>query len=390
MATDPGWRGSGHGLRRVPLLVAVTVAAFGVGLLARGAEPLTDTIPVAPGDSSEATVAPSEIAPPDHPLVRGRWKPLPIAPLQQRFGHSMTWTGEVAVVFGGFFETTRRDGAAYDPDRRRWRRIQTSTVLAPRMHHAAVWDGDEVVVAGGWGGELGHQRLRDAAAYDPEANAWRRLPRVPFPVVAGGLFAHRGMLIALDTWGGLPTVATLTDGADRWERSRRMPGESASVAVNAAWSRTDLVVWWTQTATGFPVEPLAAAYDPRRRRWRTLDRLPGTPGRMAHGRLLAGSTPHAGAAAIAYEARSGTWSTVPIDGAGPVLAIGDGVVALGSLDAPSVRGTGSGRWSKLPDPPLERRHGTAAAWTGTEIVVWGGADFDNHPFTDGAAFSPEP
>ena len=57
-------------------------------------------------------------------------------------------------------------------------------------------------------------------------------------------------------------------------------------------------------------------------------------------------------------------------------------------------------WEALPDPPLRARSGAAIAWTGDEIVVFGGSTFlcpdgagcaapKEPPFRDGAAFDPK-
>jgi hypothetical protein len=66
---------------------------------------------------------------------------------------------------------------------------------------------------------------------------------------------------------------------------------------------------------------------------------------------------------------------------------------------PSTASDGSG-WTQLPDPPLSPRTGASAAWTGTEVVVFGGWDFlcppgadcapdpSTQTFVDGAAYDP--
>lgn len=59
----------------------------------------------------------------------------------------------------------------------------------------------------------------------------------------------------------------------------------------------------------------------------------------------------------------------------------------------------SGKWVRLPDPPLSPRTGATSAWNGKEIVVVGGWTFlcppnadcslpNDAPFSDGAAFDP--
>ena len=48
------------------------------------------------------------------------------------------------------------------------------------------------------------------------------------------------------------------------------------------------------------------------------------------------------------------------------------------------------RWTVLPASPLEARYFPAAVWTGGEVVIWGGSDGVNRTrsFSDGAAYDP--
>ena len=50
----------------------------------------------------------------------------------------------------------------------------------------------------------------------------------------------------------------------------------------------------------------------------------------------------------------------------------------------------SGRWSTLPAAPIAPRDGASVVWTGSELLVWGGAsgDQDQELYGDGAAFTP--
>jgi hypothetical protein len=51
-------------------------------------------------------------------------------------------------------------------------------------------------------------------------------------------------------------------------------------------------------------------------------------------------------------------------------------------------------WTPLPRSPLEARTDAVAAWTGRELVVWGGVGAGNRgngrQLDDGAAFTPRP
>lgn len=110
--------------------------------------------------------------------VNDSWRKLAPAPLRPRHYHSATWTGTEMIVFGGHdYGPTYRDGAAYDPVTDTWRKIARPSI-APRFSHTAVWTGDELFVFGGTE-DFGHLALGDGALYDSERDRWRRvIPRL--------------------------------------------------------------------------------------------------------------------------------------------------------------------------------------------------------------------
>jgi hypothetical protein len=77
------------------------------------------------------------------------------------------------------------------------------------------------------------------------------------------------------------------------------------------------------------------------------------------------------------------------------LLVWGGYEYVGSNEDPDADGFGfdaaTRRWESLPPSPLEGRSDAASAWTGTELLIWGGWDggFRDPPyFGDGAAFDP--
>ncbi|MDA8392919.1 MAG: hypothetical protein M0Z87_09025 [Actinomycetota bacterium] len=50
----------------------------------------------------------------------------------------------------------------------------------------------------------------------------------------------------------------------------------------------------------------------------------------------------------------------------------------------------AGHWSALPAAPIAPRQGASVVWTGTDMIVWGGASgaHGNHLHADGAAYDP--
>ena len=75
-------------------------------------------------------------------------RPLSEAPLDGRTSHTVVWTGEEMIAWGGGGHRGRADGIAYDPASNGWRRIPKAP-LAGRDRHTAVWTGSAMLV---WGG----------------------------------------------------------------------------------------------------------------------------------------------------------------------------------------------------------------------------------------------
>lgn len=61
-------------------------------------------------------------------------------------------------------------------------------------------------------------------------------------------------------------------------------------------------------------------------------------------------------------------------------------------DGASYDPTGAGTWTAIANPPaaIETRDRHTAIWTGTEMIVWGGATIDGLPLQSGARYTPPP
>jgi len=161
---------------------------------------------------------------------RDTWRRMAASPLAGRVAPSSVWTGEELVVWGGnpgapAVFAVFADGAAYNPTTDTWRRIAPSPV-AGRAGAVTVWNGTEVVLWGGLGLadpavplpgleprlEGGIVPLGDGAAFNPAANAWRRLERSSLLARAYALGAWDGE--GLIVWGGLVAVDSPASAAD--------------------------------------------------------------------------------------------------------------------------------------------------------------------------------
>lgn len=275
------------------------------------------------------------------------WRPLPAAPLAGRFDHVAVWTGTEMLVFGGRDATEAfGDGAAFDPKAGTWRPLASRGAPSGRGSPGAAWTGRELVVIGGRG-PRGEARS-DAFAYDPAKDAWRSL----------GTTAPRDEPTAAWTgtqivvWGGVdPSAATsgerLVDGA--WRPISTVGAPPVRRQQVVVWAGAQLVVWGGLDADDAPTAE-GARWDPATDAWAPMSPV------NAHAREVAGAVL-----------------------AGDVVAVlGEVPAALDMEVLPGRLGLYSpahDRWWSLPGPFVS--HGMAIAWTGRELVTWGGFDGTN-------------
>jgi len=208
------------------------------------------------------------------------WRQLPNAPLQPRRSAAGTWTGRELIVAGGFtFDHNRlfRNAAAYNPATRTWRTI--APMPLGRWGATAVWDGNEVLVIGGYigGGVTARNRLAvRGLAYNPAANRWRWLPKMAYPRSGfAAVWTGRQLLV----WGGLtathippPHGEAFDPATSRWTALPASPlrGRADPVAV---WTGRLMIVWGG-SASGHRFTD-GAAFIPAAGSWGEAIELPG-------------------------------------------------------------------------------------------------------------------
>lgn len=207
--------------RRTRLVVGTTAAAaclvavVAAAALFRSPEPATTVVAGPEGaDLVLSDPGPAEF----------RMRALPDSPLSAREDMASVWTGEELLIWGGRASGTNADdGAAYDPATRQWRRLAPSP-LSGRSRHSAVWTGSEMIL---WGGTMragGVGGLGDGAAYDPVSDSWRSIAAAPFGsdrVFAIGVWAGGRAVFAgggNSTGDGLSTLLAYDPATDRWEQ----------------------------------------------------------------------------------------------------------------------------------------------------------------------------
>jgi hypothetical protein len=340
----------------------------------------------------------------------GRWTALPPGPLPALEVAAGVWTGTELLVVGkpDTLGSRLAVAAAYRPSTRSWRRLADLSVSTESMgsaQPAAVWTGHEMVVAG----------LGFLAALDPGRGTWRRLEDP-------GDVAARTDVLAVWTGRQVLVLTELDDGwsydpaSDRWDELPEPPGSSLGAA--AVWTGTELVVVGGRGRNGRLAGP-AQVYTPGSRAWRTTAALPQgrvSPSAVWDGRevILTGGQTETRTAATqaALDPATGRWRILP-GGESPAAgrrwghrSAWTGAEVLiwgGGRPGPVKRGTSPfvpaphgvafdparGTWTPLPISPLAGRQDAVVAWTGTQLLVWGGrvaVGADGRRFTDGAEY----
>ena len=109
---------------------------------------------------------------------------LPTAPTGQsvsRRDHTAIWTGTEMIVWGGFDgEVYLNNGGRFNPALNSWTPLTLTGAPEPRALHTAVWSGSQMIVWGGYNGSV----INTGGRYNPAANSWALLlpPALPLRV----------------------------------------------------------------------------------------------------------------------------------------------------------------------------------------------------------------
>jgi hypothetical protein len=334
----------------------------------------------------------------------GSWRKLPAAPAAVLPGSSV-WTGRQLIVVGNVPFKTRAVAEAYDPAANAW-----SVLPVPRSLHELgytdIWTGKEVLV---WGAS-------HSFAFNPATKHWRALGGS----IPGGTIVWTGREAI--GWGGGCCGDAQADGV-AYNPSTGAFRELApsplapSQRPLGTWTGRELILF----VSGFDPDghrwparfARAAAYNPLTNTWRRLAPLPAAGLRWAgnaawdgHEVLVAGAGANA-RLALAFNPRTNRWRRLASLPAGRIRAsaawTGTQLVFWGGQTPEGSRDLRDGvaynprtdRWSSLPYAPFRARGGSLVAWTGHALIVWGGeigtpAGTNTAPEfpRDGAVFTP--
>ncbi|MBI4231123.1 MAG: hypothetical protein HY608_09845, partial [Planctomycetes bacterium] len=287
-----------------------------------------------------------------------RWTPMSTANAPSpRYGHTAVWTGSDMVVWGseGAFNT----GGRYNPVLDRWTPTSLSGAPSGRKHHSATWSGQRMIVWGGTGPNGG--QYASGGRYDPVGDTWT-------PTSLGGAPAGRmrhssvwtGNLLIV--WGGSsPDAAALDTGGrydpvtDAWTPTSIPSLPSARASHTAVWTGQEMVAWGGDDGLGDLSN--GRRYDPATDTWRGMSDLNTPSARSLHtavwtGRdmIVWGGYPSVNTGGR-YDPATDSWSPTFLAGA----------------------------------PSARRSH--SAVWTGSLMVIWGGQN-GNTLLNTGGRYDP--
>ncbi|MSP26719.1 MAG: hypothetical protein EXR75_16575 [Myxococcales bacterium] len=283
--------------------------------------------------------------------VNPLWEPLAtaLAP-SPRTLHTAVWTGTRMLIWGGSTAAGATDsGASYDPVTDAWKAISTFGAPSPRHSHIAVWTGVEMIV---WGGFGDGAFPANGARYNPATDSWSALPATNL----GGRVGHAGAWSGSEfiVWGGrggavgatsLSTGARYNPTTNVWATmasggptARFDAGHAFTGAQHCIWGGSDTFDWLSN----------GKCYAPATDTWTTM------AGSGAPTTREDASAVWTGSVMLVW----GGWAGGPYrnDGAGFDPNTG-----------------ASGEWTPMAGrgAPSERAS-NVAAWTGSELIVWGG------------------
>jgi Kelch motif len=380
-----------------PRAGAGAVSPAGTGLMARNtARP---AVPAGqPGPAQGAT-----------PAAAGSWKLLPPAPIANApHGVTSVWTGKEMIIYG--IRSTpsgiRRSNMAYIPASNTWVRLALGPMPpSPSGGGVGVWTGSEMLVLG-----------RTSAAYNPVSNTWR-------PISSAGPGARDQPVVAWTgdqalVWSGgccepSNTGMAYTAATDTWTTMPASPLPPSHGAAGA-WTGRELVIAGglaRDYSDGiFKIFRNAAAYNPATGTWRKLPRAPrprygaravwdGTEVLFLGGSARTASDP--ARRGMAYNPATNTWRLLPPmeygrEGLADVwtgrrVLVWGGQSSLVNPTAVPPHGEAydprTNTWTALPTSALRGRIDPLSAWTGHQLIIWGGS-LGSTAYLDGAAFTP--
>ena len=324
-----------------------------------------------------------------------------------RRSHTAVWTGTEMVVWGGVTSISGdngvNDGGRYNPTTDSW------SELSPTSNRA-IWTGSEMIA---WGGsEINGNISITGERYNPSTDTWTATSATGAPIARYGhttVWTGTQMIV----WGGSIAFNTYTGtggrynpATDTWTETSNNGAPLARLLHTAVWTGTEMIVWGGNN--GSTNYNTGGRYNPTTDTW-TATSTTGAPSPRLERHtavwtgtqmIVWGGNSNTGGR---YNPTTDTWTATSTTGAPTALSghtavwTGTEMIVWGGYNYSngiSYFSTGA-RYNPTTDTwtaasttgAPTARSGHTAVWTGTEMIIWGGANDSNY-YNTGARYNP--
>lgn len=339
---------------------------------------------------------------------------------------AMVWTGSQMIVWGGVsnnnssgVDTLVSTGGRYDPNTNTWAAIASSGLSVRRSYFTA-WTGTKMVIWGGYNSATS-AFYNDGGLYDPAGNTWVDVATVSSPPVMldymflknnnNNYWSGKYMLVANPEYA---TYYRLDPVANAWATVTTVGAPAARTYSTTVFTGSKFLIWGGNSAgnnSGY-------LYDPNANTWSTIT-TSGAPTnyQYAHNAVWTGrqmlvwggySPSGSTNSGAIYDAMTNRWTSMTTSGApaatsslvnpqlvwtgSQMLAIstvGAGPYTIGKIYGLSLPPAYTDTWTTIttsgaPAP----RHSASNVWTGSKMIIWGGANATPAFFNNGGLFDP--
>jgi N-acetylneuraminic acid mutarotase len=281
-----------------------------------------------------------------------------------REAHTAVWTGSEMIVWGGSSccSGDLNTGGRYNPSFDSWTATSTTNAPSVRDSHTAVWTGSEMIV---WGGMHGSQ-LNTGGRYDPSADSWTPTSTSGAP---SARFYHTAVWSGSEmiVWGGGTFSSNYNTGGrynpstDSWVATSTTNAPGIRSWHATVWTGSEMIVWGGFSYTdGFL--NTGGRYDPSADSWIATSTTNAPTGRYFH---------------------TAVWTGSEVIIWGGINNSGGAVLNTGGTYTPS---TDSWAAASTTNAPSARDY-HSAVWSGSEMIVWGGRNFNSN-FNTGGRYNP--
>jgi N-acetylneuraminic acid mutarotase len=245
----------------------------------------------------------------------------------------------------------------------------TSIINAPDARHflTAIWTGSEMIV---WGGDVGvGVGTNTGGRYNPSTDSWTVTSTTNAPSARESYNTAVWTGTEMIVWGGTPdginglnTGGRYNPSTDTWTATSTTNAPSARFYQTTVWTGSEMIVWGG-SPDGINVTNTGGRYDPSTDTWTTTSTTNAPSARAVHTAVWTGSE------MIIWGGIDATFNGVN----------------TGSRYDPS---TDTWTATSTTNAPSARVVQSTAVWTGTEMIVWGGADQNLVPFNTGGRYNP--